>query len=195
MQTIELDYAGLLRKVQKKDKTATNQICDLLRTELRRVLSWKIEDPGAIDDIIQETLIWFLDNYQKIEKAESVVAFVARKAFFLTKNYYIAKYSHRTRFVELEENHGSQEPDTSTDENEHNQYLHAKIVEQLQYLPKTYKEILTLHYIDGKSYSEISEQVGISYQNVKVRMFRGIKLLQKKVKKVVTLAVLLLTFY
>jgi RNA polymerase sigma-70 factor (ECF subfamily) len=193
MHIPENKYSGLLTRVQRGDQTATNEICELLRNELRTSLSWRIDDPGIIDDIIQETLIWFLRNTRKIEHKESVAAFVARKAFFLTKNYYIQKYTHRTRFTQITEESGAVGEDSTIYDDEHRRYCYKVIMEQLKKIPVRYQDVMTLHYIDGKSYNEIAKILGISYQNVKVRMFRGIQLLQKRTRKLVTMLVFLVT--
>jgi len=180
-------------RVRRGEKEATNELCGLLREELRSSLSWRIDDPGIIDDIIQETLIWFLQNSQKIQHEESVAAFVAKKAFFLTKNYYILKYTNRTRFTQITEESGAVSEDSTLYDDEHRRYLYKVIIEQLKKIPERYQDVMTLHYVDGKSYTEIAEILGISYQNVKVRMFRGIQLLQKRTRKLVTLILILLT--
>jgi RNA polymerase sigma-70 factor, ECF subfamily len=193
MHLPENTYSSLLARVQRGDQIATNEICGLLRNELKTNLSWRIDDPGIIDDIIQETLIWFLHNTQKIEHKESVAAFVARKAFFLTKNYYIQKYAHRTRFTQITEESGAVNEDSAVYDDEHRKYCYTVIMQQLEKLPVRYKAVMSLHYIEGKSYSEIAEILGISYQNVKVRMFRGIHHLQKRTKKLVTMLVFLVT--
>lgn len=186
-------YTDLLLRLQRGDRNATNEICELLRKDLQRSLSWRIDDPGTIDDIIQETLIWFLHNHQKIQHTESVAAFVARKAFFLTKNYYILKYTNRTRFTQLTEDSGAVCEDSTIYDDEHRKYCYGKIVEELKKMPDRYQTVMTLHYIEGKSYNEISKILNISYQNVKVRMFRGIQILQKRTRKIVTLTLVLMT--
>ncbi len=72
-------------------------------------------------------------------------------------------------------------------------YCYKVILEQLKKIPGRYRDTLTLHYLEGKSYSEIAEILGISYQNVKIRMFRGVQLLQRRTRKLVTLMNILLT--
>lgn len=193
MHLPEDGYKGLLLRVQRGDPAATNEICELLREELRKSLSWRIDDPGTIDDIIQETLIWFLRNHPKIQHKESVAAFVARKAFFLTKNYYITKYTNRSRFAPLTDEAGATCDDSTVYDHEHMTYCYRIILEQLKKIPIRYQDVISLHFLEGKSYSEIAKILGISYQNVKVRMFRGVQLLQKRTRKLVTLMLILLT--
>ncbi len=53
-----------------------------------------------------------------------------------------------------------------------------KVIYDLIYiLPTDYREIFLLHYRDGKSIKEIAVLTGISSSNVKVRLFRGRKML------------------
>jgi RNA polymerase sigma-70 factor (ECF subfamily) len=186
-------YTALLSRLEDGDRSAANEICELLRGELRKSLSWRIDDPATIDDVIQETLIWFLQNHQKIRQKESAAAFVARKAFFLTKNYYMLKYANRSRFTQLTDETGAVHDEQEPYDSEHREYCYKIILEQLKKIPQRYQEVMTLHYVDGKSYSEIAQILGISYQNVKVRIFRGIQMLQRRTRKFVTFMLILLT--
>ncbi len=194
MNSADTGYAGLLLRVKRGDREATNEICGLLRGELQKSLAWRIDDPGMLDDIIQETLIWFLSNYNKIEHQDSVASFVAKKAFYLTKNYYISKYARRERFTDLTDDAGAVDERSAVDEREHTERLTSAIFNHMKRMPERYREVLSLHYIEGKSYTEIADILNISYENVKIRVFRGIQILQKKTKKLVTSAGILLTY-
>ena len=50
-------------------------------------------------------------------------------------------------------------------------------------LPDNYSEILNLRYIEHRSYKEISEELKIPINNVKVRIMRGRKLLVETIEK------------
>ncbi|HOO71111.1 MAG TPA: RNA polymerase sigma factor [Spirochaetota bacterium] len=52
--------------------------------------------------------------------------------------------------------------------------------EEIENLPDDYKEILVLRDIDGLSYNDISDILGINLSNVKVRIHRGRELLKNR---------------
>ena len=47
------------------------------------------------------------------------------------------------------------------------------IRERIGELPDTYREVITLRYVDGFSPKEIASMIGISETNVSVRIHRG----------------------
>jgi len=56
-----------------------------------------------------------------------------------------------------------------------------KIVNIINALPETYKDVAILSFLHEYSYSEIAEMLGISYDTVKMRISRARKLIRKKV--------------
>ena len=60
---------------------------------------------------------------------------------------------------------------------------HEHIREQLNQLPEIYREILVLRYIDGRSYEEIAQVLGISLAAVDKRLMRGKALLREALRK------------
>ncbi len=54
------------------------------------------------------------------------------------------------------------------------------VKEEIEKLPDDFKEILTLRDIEGLSYNEISDLLGINLSNVKVRIHRGREYLKNR---------------
>jgi len=54
------------------------------------------------------------------------------------------------------------------------------VKEEIYKLPDDYKRVLVLRDIDGLSYNEISDILGINLSNVKVRIYRGRELLKNR---------------
>jgi RNA polymerase sigma-70 factor (ECF subfamily) len=54
------------------------------------------------------------------------------------------------------------------------------IKEEIEKLPDDFREILTLRDIEGLSYNEISDILGINLSNVKVRIHRGREYLKNR---------------
>lgn len=50
----------------------------------------------------------------------------------------------------------------------------------VHHLPPSWRDILLLRYHEGLSYHEIAQRLGLGYQQVKYRAFRGLSLLKRK---------------
>jgi RNA polymerase sigma-70 factor (ECF subfamily) len=57
------------------------------------------------------------------------------------------------------------------------------VKDEIYRLPDDYKEVLVLRDIEGLSYNDISEMVGINLSNVKVRIHRGRELLKNRLSE------------
>ena len=57
------------------------------------------------------------------------------------------------------------------------------MLEEIAKLPDDYREILHLRDVEGFTYDEISEQLGIALSNVKVRIHRGREMLKKRLER------------
>ena len=56
----------------------------------------------------------------------------------------------------------------------------TRLVTEMERLPERYRLLLSLHYLAGLSYSEVSETVGITEARVKSRLFDARKMLERR---------------
>lgn len=54
-----------------------------------------------------------------------------------------------------------------------------KLMSTIKQLPETYKSVIELRYLEGKTYKDISSELNLSMANVKVRLLRARKLLEE----------------
>lgn len=71
----------------------------------------------------------------------------------------------------------------NTEETVINEDMLRILKDELYQLPDDHKEILVLRDIDGLSYNEIAEILGISLSNVKVRIHRGREMLKNRLQE------------
>jgi RNA polymerase sigma-70 factor (ECF subfamily) len=57
------------------------------------------------------------------------------------------------------------------------------VKEEIYNLPDDYREVLILRDIEGMSYNDISDMIGIKLSNVKVRIHRGRELLKNRLSE------------
>lgn len=126
------------------------------------------------EDIVQNTFIYLWTHRDQIEYTGSVYAYLSRAV----KNACIDYKLHeevKSRY-EREILAGGQEADV--DEGENFEELYARLQEVMNALPAKCREIFILGCVDGMSYREIAEQLGISVNTVKTQM----KVAYRKIK-------------
>jgi RNA polymerase sigma-70 factor (ECF subfamily) len=69
-------------------------------------------------------------------------------------------------------------------ENVEIQESNAKIIQWMEALPKKQRQVIHLRDVEGHSYNEICDILGIDLTMVKVRLFRARKTLKEKFLKV-----------
>jgi RNA polymerase sigma-70 factor (ECF subfamily) len=54
------------------------------------------------------------------------------------------------------------------------------LLARLKELPETYRETLTLRFVEGMTGPEIAERTGLTHASVRVNLGRGVQLLREK---------------
>ena len=161
-------FESLVRKYQKRVHT----------------LAWrKIGDFHIAEDITQET---FLQVYQKLETLEDPTLF-PRWLYVITDRLCIAWLRKNQRQTEPLEDTDISEIETEA----YSRYIateHAKtfaearrdlVEELLAKLKEGNRTVITLHYLEGMTYTEISNFLGISENTIKSRLRRARQQLKK----------------
>ena len=171
------DETALIQRILTGDETA---FASLVRKYQKRVhtLAWrKIGDFHIAEDITQET---FLQVYQKLETLEDPTRFL-RWVYVIADRLCIAWLRKNQRHTEPLENANISEVETEA----YSRYItteHARtfaearrdVVEALlAKLQGGNRTTLTLHYLEGMTYTEISDFLGVSENTVKSRLRRA----------------------
>ncbi len=139
-------------------------------------------------DIVQDTFLKTWDFMQKGGEVEQFKSFLYRTLNNLIIDEYRKKKSssldeileNDTGAMEARLSEGSvRETEEEYDEGHMLEYIRTRIPE----LPDTYREVITLRYIDGFSPKEISSMIGISENVVSVRIHRGTHKLRELCKQ------------
>ena len=171
------DETALIQRTLTGDETA---FASLVRKYQKQVhmLAWrKIGDFHIAEDITQET---FLQVYQKLETLEDPTRFL-RWVYVIADRLCIAWLRKNQRHTEPLENANISEVETEA----YSRYItteHARtfaearrdVVEALlAKLKGGNRTTLTLHYLEGMTYTEISDFLGVSENTVKSRLRRA----------------------
>ena len=177
------DDIVLIQRILAGDATAFEH---LVRKYQRQVhtLAWrKIRDFHIAEDITQET---FLQVYQKLETLEDPTRF-SRWLYVITDRLCIAWLRKNQRQVEPLENADISKVETEA----YSRYIaleHAKtfaearrdvVEELLAKLKEGNRTVITLHYLEGMTYAEISSFLGVSENTIKSRLRRARQQLRK----------------
>ena len=154
----------------------------LYRTALRMT-----KNATDAEDLVQETFVKAYRFWEKFELGSNCRAWL----FKIMTNIFINDYRAKSRNpspVNVDDiddsylyNHLT---DTQTESNPEQQFL-AKVLDDdvrhaIEELPDDFRIVVVLSFLEGFSYQEIADIVGLQLGTVKSRLHRGRKLLQKQ---------------
>jgi len=137
----------------------------------------RVGDPDLAEDLVQESLVKALKADRRPSEAEDVVAWFYR----ILRHSIIDLYRRRgaqKRFLEKIQAELPQEPDASAET-----ALCRCFEKLLPDLPAPYRELLKKVDLEGVSPKEAASQLGISANNLTVRLHRARKRLRAEVER------------
>jgi RNA polymerase sigma-70 factor, ECF subfamily len=166
--------ALLIEECKEYKKSAQKKLYEMYAPAMRSVCRRYAANYDEAEDILQEG---FLKVFSKIRqyKAEGAFCSWVKRVFVNTAISHYRKKSNRFNFVNIE-------PISSTlsdGENECNEeQLYAdlsveEITAAINLLPETLSIVVNLYLIEDYSHKDISEVLGISVENSKIRLLRG----------------------
>lgn len=154
------------------------QIYDQHYRRVRKFILHTVRNEWVADDLVQETFIRISNNLDNVRDAAKLQAWIFRIAHNICLDYF--RQQGKTADVALEEISG--EPATAkapTSQKELEQGQMRKCVFGLvNFLPESLRSVIILSDISEFSQKEIAEILGISVENVKIRLHRGRKKLK-----------------
>jgi len=158
------------------------------RSRLVRLCAWFSGNPGAAEDLAQETLIaaWkSRKQLQSLDKLKPWTSAIARNVCLNWSRQHSREQSHLLYSIDSEDGSFEEElPDETSLELELDRYELARLLDQaLNLLPRETAQMLVEHYIRESSQAEIAELMNINPGTVAVRLQRGKLTLQKLLRK------------
>ena len=179
---MENDDNLLVRKIVKGNTAAFRQIVEKYQSKIFFLGLKFFHNPEEAEDFTQDV---FLRAYEKLATFRGRVPFGAwlyRIAYNLAVNRY---HFNRRRLTELPlEEHGIEmetedreaDPEVKLSDDE----FRKKVRMILDELPDLYNIILKMHYFDGLKLTQIAGILDIPLNTVKSHVFRGKKVIRKK---------------
>lgn len=152
------------------------------------LISRLLDDPADAADVVQEVFLKIFRNIDSFRQDASLKTWIYRIAVNEARNQRRWFSRHRKREVgldaELGEAHSYRDrlpdPGRSPFEAAVDQETQALIEEALQQVNPNFRAALVLREIEGLSYEEIAEILGVSLGTVKSRILRGRDALKKR---------------
>lgn len=179
-QTSEAD---LLRQAKCGDHEAFAELQTRLDSPMRRFVWRLIGTHDAEDDIVQDSLIAFYLNLDRIDPPENLRPYLFR--IVRNRCYDVLRKQGRYEQVSLDEEPveawvSLHEPpaEGSPEDMTHWLMLHLEVQEAIDRLPESQRQTLILYSEEGLAYHEIAEAMNCSIGTVKSRLFYAKKSLR-----------------
>ena len=173
-QTIE----SLLVLCQDGNQMAQLEVYNRYQNAMYNTALRIVKNTAEAEDIMQES---FITAFQKLDTFKGTATFGSWLKRIVINNS-IVQYRKSQRFVEVSEENISEETeeDTSVGNEDYNGLKSKQLLKMMDSLHDNYKNILSLHFIEGYDYEEICEIMNISYANCRTMISRAKESLRKK---------------
>lgn len=166
----------LAEKAQQGDKRAFGELVEKYQKPIYSSCFHFFRDATKAEDAAQDTFLRafrFLHTYDVSRKFPTWLYAIARNLCIDRHREYVRRgeVSRECFDVEAFRNENGRNPMQELAQKEDEKLL----VDAIHNLPEKYKTPLTLCYLEGLAYQEISEIMGISLNNTKIRIFRAKK--------------------
>ncbi len=178
------DDVQLIQRVLEGDETAFSTLVKKYQRSVHALAWRKIGDFHIAEDITQDT---FLKAYQKLSTLKEPQSF-ASWLYVITANQCKAWLRKKQSWVQSLENTSSAQVEKATysgyiiEENERvTEETQREVVKKLlAKLQESDRTVITLHYLGGMTYEEISNFLGVSEATIRNRLYRARRRLKKE---------------
>jgi RNA polymerase sigma-70 factor, ECF subfamily len=174
-----VDERALVRRLAAGDETALTVITDWLWTPLAAFAYRLVEDRDIATDIAQEALVRLWERRGR-ELQRSLRAFL----FQVTRNLaldHLKSRRTRERLLNARESGYATAP-AEPDEMLEREHLRERVQRAIQELPERRREVFSLTYLQGFSYAEVGEIMGISPKTVHNQMSAALSQLRETLR-------------
>ena len=167
------DELTLFRKMQEGDWNAFNSFFESYSERLYLYALGFVGNRAEAEDIVQDTFIYLWVNRAKISHSGSIYAYLSRSV----KNSCIDRKLHEEVKQRYQREMMASGEEVSEDY-ESFEELYERLQIVMDSLPPKCKEIFILGCVEGLSYKDVAEQLGVSVNTVKTQ----VKVAYKKIK-------------
>jgi len=169
---------------QENNQNKLEALYEKYQLDMFKVAYRVLKDYHLAQDAVQSAFIRLLNNLDNIEQIDSkkTRAFVIIVTRNISINFYRKRQKQNNVVLEDVENILADESQI-IDDKIINAELFDRIALKIKHLYEPYADILTLRYFYHYSDKEIAELLGISHENVRIRLHRAKQSLLKEIMK------------
>jgi len=172
----DLEEKELVSRLKAGDVGAFHELYNRYKRVLTTKLLYLLKCEDLAADALQEVFLKVWQKRADIKEDLSFAAFLAT----MSKNLVYDMYRKSSRNDHLKMQIMQDSATVYDLEKELNRKENVLILkEALELLPERQREVLVMHKIDGHSYNEISEALGISHSAINQHIYRAMKQLSK----------------
>lgn len=177
-----LNLKQLVIQAQNGDTEAFGKIYDFLLDRVYRFIYFRLSSKEEAEDLTENIFLKIWDNLESY-RSEQSIPFEAW-VFRIARNAVIDYYRTKKQQVSIETAYEVEDSNNPTvEEIVEANLTKEKVLEALKKLPDSYKEIITLKFIEGLENDEISQILEKPVDQVRVLQSRALKALRKVLNK------------
>ena len=174
-ETVDID-AGLLLRIKQDDERAFKKLFDKYFTQLSIYADRMLVDTDAATDVVQSLFVSIYENRKELN-IKNIKSFLYQSTHNRCLN--ILKHNKiKTQYEDMTMETGD-ESYTAIEEGIEAAELEARLVEALKQLPTQCRKIFEMSRLDGKTNSEIADELGLSKRTVETQISKALKILRE----------------
>lgn len=128
-----------------------------------------VKDYDVAEDVMQES---FIAAFKKLDTFKGTATFGAWLKRIVVNNA-ISQHKKNSRFVSLKEEDINENQDDLNNQETYKNITSTQLKSCLEGINESYRQVLTLHYLEGFDYEELTEILNISYGSCRTLLSRA----------------------
>ena len=158
---------------------AFDRLYAALSPRLRSYLLGQCRDAAVADDLVQETFLQLHRSRRTYEPGRPVTPWV----FAIARHVYLMHRRSTGRRLRFHETFAAETRTGDVVHDDVRMLADQDVVRRaLETVPADQRRALEMHHIEGWSFAEIAERLGIRVNAAKTRAFRGMRKLKRQIK-------------
>ncbi len=158
--------------------TESSAVAERYRAAIYRYVSRLVRSPSLADDLTQETFLRVHQHLDELKDPGALEAWLYRVATNVCYDHFRSRDHHRPGLPLPEQGDewdppaaeaGALRPDQLLEQSEMSDCVLRFLIE----LPEAHRRVMILHDLQGHTNPEIAQMLGVSLQNVKIRLHRA----------------------
>jgi len=151
-------------------------IFDQYYETIRSFAYYKTGDVDLADDIVQEVFLKIWTNRKEV-KDDTVKSLLYTIASNIIKNH----FKHQKVVFNFQKNDQPNELSDETDSNLRQEELNRKLQDALAEIPEKSREVFLMNRIEGLTYADIADRLGLSVKAIEKRMSEALSVIRSRI--------------